>query len=776
VRVWRDIAETRHRMRIESAEAQVKIETLAAESERMQTRRSTPMDEGALQFPPPLPEEHVEIPAPIPPPSLVEALLSEECILFAGPGVADSGTPNLLKLLAAITVKAEGRLSGTEDVEEALGFVEDALRGGEYSAAIDFLRRAIGEEAFEGILRDEIPPVGDEAILRVLAELPFSGAITTDWSGRVGQSLLPRGGTAFTPPLVDEAIDSFRDGEFFLLEAAGNIWAPPLWVSFAEMRDLAIAEREYARFVVSMLNTRATLFLGSDVTGIEEFLDCFPSQGIEREHWALVPWQSNIDQSRERFRRRYQVELLPYHPSAGPDGIGQFVRRLQDKVPRRRSSRKTSLRAEQLRGLKLQNIGPFEDLEIELDSPTVLLGDNGSGKSSVLRAIALALAGDSAPPQAARRMLKSTAKRGEIELLTDRDRYRTQLIGDGQRVRIETNGLPPIQANSWLALGFPPLRGVSLSNPRGPTSALADEPVPEDLLPLLSNGPDQRLDGLKQWVVNAAMQANFPATEGLRGDELLDRFFRILRDLTPGMQFEYRGVDPRTWEVNLDSPDGPVSFDLLSRGMTATMGWVGVLLQRLYEVYGDRDGRPEEQPALVLVDEIDVHLHPEWQHLVMPLIGEHFPNVQLIVTTHSPLIVANAADGAVQLLQRVDDVPSVLKLSNEFAGWRSDQILTSAAFGLESTRDAETAAKHREYRNLMAHGETPEVNERARQLYTELEERMPPEAETSAEREGVALFRTWLQSRFADHPVAEQDKIINEAERYLDRLYAERKK
>lgn len=787
VQVWYRVMAIRRRTRLEAEESRMEIAQLTIrreylEAENPQSAAGPPEPpRGTGSSPRKGPEQHPvpRIPSPNPPTDLRRAIAAGECVLFAGAGLAaQAGLPSSSQLLESVIDRAE-KLSP----HELWRSVRTELEDGEVSVAVDFVRARMGGERFEEMLREEVAQAtaGDRSTLARLAEIPFSGGVTVDWSGFVRRSLSTPDAPLITPQNVDVAIDAFRVGEYFLLNAAGDIReAWPSSITTEDMRELAVVNREYARFVISLLTTRSLLFLGSDIDGIEQFLDCFPAQRVEsRRHWALVPWEPQIELEKERFERRYQVELLPYAPDDGDAAATErFTRLLRGTRRRPRGERPgRPVEAEQLQELQLRNIGPFRELSVELGPHTILLGDNGSGKSSVLRAIALALTGDSADERIAARMLKATAKQGEVELTTDRGTYRTRLLSEGKRgVRIESDGLPPIQASGWLALGFPPIRGISVTDPRGPTGEVADEPTPDDLLPLLSNAPDQRLDGLKQWVVNTATRAEKASTRDNRDAEMLESFFRILGDLTPGTEFTYREVDPKTWEVLLDTPDGPLSFDLLSRGMTALMGWVGILLQRLYEVYGNRDGRPEEQRTLVLVDEIDVHLHPEWQHLVLPLIAKHFPNIQLIVTTHSPLIVGSAKDGEVRVLSRVDNVPTVRRLEGRFSGWRSDQILTSPAFAMESTRDTDTAAKHREYRDLLTRGETPEVNERAKQLYDELEAEMPAEQETPAGREAVALFRSWLRERFESSPSPEQDAIIREAEDYLERLYSGRAK
>jgi len=251
---------------------------------------------------------------------------------------------------------------------------------------------------------------------------------------------------------------------------------------------------------------------------------------------------------------------------------------------------------------------------------------------------------------------------------------------------------------------------------------------------------------------------------------MLMSFFEILGDLTPGVEFTYAGVDRDTWDVRLDSPDGPISFDLLSRGMTAILGWIGVLLQRLYEVHGDAD-RPEAESALLLVDEIDVHLHPEWQHEILPLLEESFPGLQLVATTHSPLVVGNVRPLDVMVLRR-DRGPTVAasRINGRFGGWRSDQILTSPAFGLRSTRDSATASDLSEYRELMAQGRTPDKDERAAELFRRLEDRMPPEGETPHAWEGAELLTEWLTERLQGRSEDERRMIMGEAVMYLERM------
>ena len=83
---------------------------------------------------------------------------------------------------------------------------------------------------------------------------------------------------------------------------------------------------------------------------------------------------------------------------------------------------------------------------------------------------------------------------------------------------------------------------------------------------------------------------------------------------------------------------------MISQGTQSVIGWTGVLLDRLHEVYSHEE-QPREQSALVLIDEIGAHMHPLWQQTIVPGLKELFPNVQFIATSHSPLRSRTAQPG-----------------------------------------------------------------------------------------------------------------------------------
>jgi hypothetical protein len=171
----------------------------------------------------------------------------------------------------------------------------------------------------------------------------------------------------------------------------------------------------------------------------------------------------------------------------------------------------------------------------------------------------------------------------------------------------------------------------------------------------------------------------------------LNEFFRIIGRLTEGLKVSFDKVDVDLGQVLLITDDGQVPLEAVSQGTISLLGWIGVLMQRLYEVY-DGEASPIEQYALVLIDEIDAHMHPYWQLRLIPLLREIFPNVQFVATTHSPLVVCNVGNGAVFRCER--DVSSGLLTAGRReglpTGLGAEGLLTSDYFGLRTQLDDET--------------------------------------------------------------------------------------
>lgn len=131
-----------------------------------------------------------------------------------------------------------------------------------------------------------------------------------------------------------------------------------------------------------------------------------------------------------------------------------------------------------------------------------------------------------------------------------------------------------------------------------------------------------------------------------------------------------------------------VSIHQLSLGYKTMVAWMVDLAARMFKQYPDSDN-PLAEPAIVLVDEIDLHLHPKWQRKIFDYLSDKFPNTQFIVTAHSPLVVQSAPkDANIVVLRKEGNHVIIDNDIKSVRNWRLDQIMSSDLFG-ETARNPE---------------------------------------------------------------------------------------
>ncbi|MDM8559375.1 AAA family ATPase [Candidatus Parabeggiatoa sp. HSG14] len=103
-------------------------------------------------------------------------------------------------------------------------------------------------------------------------------------------------------------------------------------------------------------------------------------------------------------------------------------------------------------------------------------------------------------------------------------------------------------------------------------------------------------------------------------------------------------------EMMIYKGETPLNINQLSSGEKTLLALVADLARRLAITNPHREN-PLMGNGVVLIDEIDLHLHPRWQRAVLPQLQKTFPNCQLIVTTHSPLVLSNISHQNVIILE-----------------------------------------------------------------------------------------------------------------------------
>jgi hypothetical protein len=156
-----------------------------------------------------------------------------------------------------------------------------------------------------------------------------------------------------------------------------------------------------------------------------------------------------------------------------------------------------------------------------------------------------------------------------------------------------------------------------------------------------------------------------------------------------------------------------LSWEDMSDGYRAALALLTDILRHLINAYGadnltERlDGKLRiKRSGVVLIDKVDAHLHPEWQREIGFWLKRHFPNIQFLVTTHSPIICQAADPNGLFVLPEPGSAAPPKALSeqdyNTVVASRPDTILLTPAFGLQNTRSPRAVAGRAELAALQA--------------------------------------------------------------------------
>jgi hypothetical protein len=193
----------------------------------------------------------------------------------------------------------------------------------------------------------------------------------------------------------------------------------------------------------------------------------------------------------------------------------------------------------------------------------------------------------------------------------------------------------------------------------------------------------------------------------------LELLIEILRDELMPNQITVDRVDSDGLWLK-DRTGLQLAWNDMSDGYRSALALLADIVRHLINAYGI-DGLTERgadgklriaKGGVVMIDEIDAHLHPEWQREIGFWLKSHFPKVQFLVTTHSPIICQAADENGLFVLPEPggEDKPRALTADEykKVISSRPDTILLTPAFGLQNTRSPRAVEGRAEYAKLMA--------------------------------------------------------------------------
>ncbi len=362
--------------------------------------------------------------------------------------------------------------------------------------------------------------------------------------------------------------------------------------------------------------------------------------------------------------------------------------------------------------LEITDTGGISHLKLDNVDPqiNIICGENGVGKTNILDSIAL---------------LFSSYTMGGITTTKGKDSGKISILLDGSEYSASVVEKEPV--TNWASVNInrpiDKTRLLYLKTNRSfeyekITNLSAGKSIEES-----SNQHTKGVDSkdLKNWLVvrKGFSPENLTETEK-QNSELVSRCFSIVND-----EYSFSSAKAN-FEVYVKTPSSnghELHFELLSSGFKSIVFMLVGIIKELDIRF--KDVMPAvDYDGVILIDEVELHLHPEWQGKICSILKKVFPKAQFFITTHSPHVVQTAGKDEVIALQRVDgnvikrDLPTS---EYGYQGWTVEEILEDV-MGMPDLR----TTKYKEIKSRFDKALDDNDREAAQAAYDELDKMLHP--------------------------------------------------
>ena len=411
-----------------------------------------------------------------------------------------------------------------------------------------------------------------------------------------------------------------------------------------------------------------------------------------------------------------------------------------------------------INNLYLDNYRCFKNFTIDFhEQLTVLVATNGKGKTAILDAIAVAFGTFVNSTGLAR---GAVFHRSDVQKIKARE-TKTNEMEEIYPLVLEVNGMINNQFTQWQR---------EFNKPNGATTVRFTKPLinygqdirnkvvhgVDEILPLISYYGTGRLWGLKnrtlykkqyetsrlsgyidcldplssyksfeswyEYICKSEFEIRMEALEKEHDNLLYNEFTTIRKSLQEAVNHI---LEKNTGWKNIiykqkakaivaqNENFGELSVIQLSDGIRNMIGLVADIAYRAVKLNPHLENAPKQTPGIVLIDEVDMHLHPKWQQTVLTDLISAFPNIQFIVTTHSPQVLSTVKREQIRILgDNVVSTPSTHSFGED------SSVLLAELMNVSPLPPLEIVEKRKEYQRLIEDREYE--SPRAKELQKEL--------------------------------------------------------
>lgn len=373
--------------------------------------------------------------------------------------------------------------------------------------------------------------------------------------------------------------------------------------------------------------------------------------------------------------------------------------------------------------IKLTNFRCLGNIEIDfvkengkIRNRTLLIGQNGMGKSAILKAIALITAGSDALGSLLGNsddwikydenicileatLLAEHQEKTKIKLEIHRgDTLKNIIIRCQASLDIIDKSVSE-NKTAYTVLAYGSSRRIDFGKQSFSSKNSYDARTSQ--IESLFN-PNIALQSIESWAIDLDYKAK---KKGLRIIK------STLNDLLPNIKFTK--IDKDKLQLLFKTEDGIIPLKDLSDGYQDMTAWIGDLLFRFSQLHGIEDFSLKKINGVLLLDELELHLNPIWQRNLLALLSKKFPNLQIITTTHSPITAQQAEKNELYYLHRNETKEiGITQFQATPQNFLLQQLVTSNLFNLPSDESLHHEQLKKEYIDLKQTNERSPQQER----------------------------------------------------------------
>ncbi len=386
-----------------------------------------------------------------------------------------------------------------------------------------------------------------------------------------------------------------------------------------------------------------------------------------------------------------------------------------------------------MRSIEINGIGGIESINIDFnENMNFICGPNGIGKTTLLECVAHSFSAS-----------KTNILKRNVSVSSGSFKSIIEIDGSDTESNITIADFAPNKPSSINGLHQHSSKLLSLKvtrtfqyQPLNAVSKDVDKDVNTSYQEAMSG---VNVNEVKNWFVNRYLYSAHKEAlneQQMNNFELAKQSFSLLND-----SFVFSKVLASSNEIMIQTPNGEIYYEYLSSGFKSCLSIIFGIIKDIELRFKDPSINADEFDGVILIDELELHLHPEWQSKIAKILVQVFPHAQFITATHSPHILQSADPDEIIALASNNGLVFRRDLDGRkygYQGWTIEEILVDV-MGMSDTRTKEYHQELQKFEDAIEHDDYFS----AKASFTELDSLLHPNNHL---RKLLKLELAWVKS------------------------------